>query len=234
MSAVVPIIVVGLLLFGGGSSKKKGKTITQVPPTLFPPEPDVPPLPPPAMPPEPQAPFQIYISSLRPEPEIGHFYQIRQGDNPSNIARRALKVGVGSNRTVPYLRSMTRNRWNWMLYATEKKGAYGWRYVPDDAGADNPAGFIGAAWLPGNDNVQAAVQAGDLPHRRWLWGNPNPNSTNPAGNGRPIHGGTSAGYGVVYLPPEGGCDGNGDDPTCLPMALLDALGKTIDDLNPQM
>ena len=94
------------------------------------------------------------------------------GDNPSNIARRALGAEIGSPKVVPYLRDMTRNRWNWMLYATKKTGAYGWRYVPDDIDPDNPAGFIKAAWLPGNDNVEVAIQMGELPHRRWLWSNP--------------------------------------------------------------
>lgn len=244
MSVAVPLIVLGLVIFGGGGKKKKKKTITEVPPLFdFPPDEPPPPPPPPGGPPKLDVPpppppgvtpFQVYGNLLKPEPTIGALYQIRAGDNPSNIARRALGVGVGSERTVPYLRSMTRNRWNWMLYATKKTGSYGWRYVPGDTSSDNPPGFINAAWLPGNDNVQAAVQAGELPHRRWLWGNPNPNATQPAGNGRPVHGGGGGHYGVVMLPPEDGCGGNGDDPACLPVQLLGALGASIGDLNPNM
>lgn len=170
----------------------------------------------------------VWASLVRDTATFGFLYCIKAGDTPTGIARAVLGVGQGDPRIVPYLRSLTASRFNWMTYATQAQGTYSWSW-------NGVSGFIGpAAWLPGNDNVRAAFMQQALPHRRYNFSRkPNPNDGQlmaPTSNGAPTHG--PATWGCIFITPEELGDPNA--PERNPVAYLNALGKSITDLKPDM
>ncbi len=137
--------------------------------------------------------FQNIYSDV---PQVGRFYQIRQGDNPYKIARRALekrqfddletrlderKLFTGSNQA-KLLQLMTKdNGWNALLYGARNQNNSG--YPESDT-----ALHIGAAWLPRHKNAPTFLRAGEKVFRTIK------------ANGQKMEGASGNGYGLIWIP----------------------------------
>ena len=137
--------------------------------------------------------FQNIYSDV---PQVGRFYQIRQGDNPYKIARRALEkrqnddlsirlderqLYTGANQA-KLLQLMTKdNGWNALLYGARNQNSSG--YPESDT-----ALHIGAAWLPRHKNAPTFLRAGEKVQRTIK------------ANGQKMSGASGNAYGLVWIP----------------------------------
>lgn len=210
-------VTLGLLLLGGRRKKKAAA------------DPDKPPVqvdPKPTDPDDPDDPVVVYQSLVTPVPTIGRLWQPTPQVN-SAIEASALALGLPA--TSPIVQNYVRNilpasAWNWFEYAVEAEGPYSYAWPGESA-----RGFPYAAFYPFNDDVGAAVAAGELPWRRANFNrSPNPNGgfKPPTWKDGKQHG--IRGYGLLFFPPNS--PGHPDDGDRNPTELLAALGKTVQDL----
>ena len=108
--------------------------------------------------------FQDLLDILiTPEPRVGRFYQIRQGDTWASIAARALKAvhpafNFGSNR-VRLMECMSAGQWNRALYGREDN--FKVPNFPAWTSLDNVS--IREAFFNNNQNAVSALRAGQVP-----------------------------------------------------------------------
>ena len=100
---------------------------------------------------------------ITPEPRVGRFYQIRQGDTWASIAARALKAvhpafNFGSNR-VRLMECMSASQWNRALYG--KEGNFNAPNFPAWTSVDNVS--IREAFFNNNQNAIPVLRAGEVP-----------------------------------------------------------------------
>ncbi len=123
--------------------------------------------------------FQDLLDILiTPEPRVGRFYQVRQGDSWPGIAARALKAvhpafNFGSNR-LRLMECLSASQWNRALYGIE--GNFNAPNFPAWTSLDNVS--IREAFFNNNQNAVMALRAGEVP------------SAEGAGNS----------YGLLWLP----------------------------------
>lgn len=95
--------------------------------------------------------------------KTGALYQIRSGDNPTTVARRALGVNTGHPAIVPYIRAMAIPTLNFVLYDTiyvAGQGKYG--TVPSyyTIMLNNHRRYIGDAFTPKHADVLDDLRRG--------------------------------------------------------------------------
>jgi len=100
---------------------------------------------------------------ITPEPRVGRFYQIRQGDSLKNITQRALSAvhpafNKGSNRT-SLMQCMSASQWNRALYGVE--GDFNSPNFPGWTSPDEIS--IRSAFFNEHQNAVAVLRDGNVP-----------------------------------------------------------------------
>lgn len=193
MDAILPVALILLLLFGKGSKKEDPAILNVNPFKPDPPDPGQPPTPKGPGGFQPEAPDEPPPADLPdvndwtdPYPTPGRFYQVKQGDNLSSIARKALlsagyiaakeigelddaeaqsfaqKVASSGSRRIKYINIIQCSAWNDALYET-----YGF----GDKAHESPNGRA-LRLIPQHANNRARLAAGKAPIRNIALGSP--------------------------------------------------------------
>jgi len=156
-------------------------------------------------------------SLITAEPTPGFFYQVRDDDNPTLVARAVYGLPTGSILTQDVLNCITSAKWNTRLYgAGAQPGVYG--SYTDPAGVTSS---LKNAFLPKHWDAAGMMRNGQAPLRNIDW------------NGR-LQDDAGRNYALLWIPPMTRAGGsvfcpssNPDDPAINPpVELLAALGIT--------
>lgn len=201
---VTELLLVGAIFIAWALSKGDGNASpSEGLPTDEPPS-DLPPSEPPESPPGPYAPPQsagglaggeaplppvltpgmaakdVLAKYVSETPVPGSLYQVRQGDNPTGVAKKATGLNTGNPGITRYIEDTTAVLLNLNLYGkVVPKGTYGSIEV-----GDGQSYTIGTAFLPQNDAILAKLAQGIEPV--------------------PMAGAYTGAYGVLWLPPLSG------------------------------